>query len=97
MNGSRTRRRSDRAVVAALASAALLLPLGWLWERRLVPDTYSVMHMGYADHGGGSAARHEAHAPGWDGPPAQPGNVSVTELAGPAEGRPDVEVTLVAR
>ena len=97
MNGSRNRRRSDRAVVAGLASVALLLPLGWFWGHSLVPDTYSVMGMGYADHGGGPAAGHEAHALGWDGPPAQPGDVPVTELSGPSEGRPDLEVTVVAR
>ncbi|HSK54497.1 MAG TPA: multicopper oxidase family protein [Jiangellales bacterium] len=92
-----SRRRSDRTVVALLAGVVLLAPLGWLWARSLVPDTYSVMGMGHADHGGGPAASHQAHAFGWDGPPPQPGDVPVSDLTGPRDGRPDVEVTLVAR
>lgn len=30
------------------------MPLGWLWQASLVPETYSVMDMGYVDTGGGA-------------------------------------------
>ncbi|MEV6982467.1 multicopper oxidase family protein [Sphaerisporangium sp. NPDC051017] len=51
-----TRRRGARArlVVAGAAALAVLGPLTWLWQDSLLPDTYSVMDMGYADHGRGS-------------------------------------------
>jgi FtsP/CotA-like multicopper oxidase with cupredoxin domain len=54
--------------------------------------------MGYADFGGGRADEtHGAqHGPG-EAPPAQPGDVSVTELTEPEAGPPDVAVTLTAR
>ena len=55
------------------------------------------MGMGYADFGGGPAGSHGDHADhGWDGPPPQPGDVSVAELTGPQDGVPDVAVTLTA-
>jgi FtsP/CotA-like multicopper oxidase with cupredoxin domain len=91
-------RRSDRVVVGLVASLAVLVPLGWLWASSLVPDTYSVMGMGYPDYGGGTAEPgHTAHALGSAGPPGQAGEVPVTELAGPRAGPADVAVTLVAR
>jgi FtsP/CotA-like multicopper oxidase with cupredoxin domain len=65
-----------------------------------VPDTYSVMGMGYPDYGGGPGdPGHEQHGDvnGWDGPPPQPGDVSVADLTGPQDGEPDVAVTLTAR
>jgi len=90
-------RRSDRIVIGVVASLAILVPLGWLWTRSLVPDTYSVMDMGYADYGGGPAGPgHEAHAAGPTGAPGR-GDVPVTALTGPRTGRAHVEVTLVAR
>ena len=44
-----------RLVLACLATALLVVPLGWLWWTSLVPGQYSVMDMGYVDLGGGSA------------------------------------------
>ena len=74
--------------------------MGWFWYGSLVPSTYSVMGMGYADFGGGPAGSHAGHGQhsdfGWDGPPPQPGDVSVATLTGPQEGVPDVSVTLTA-
>ena len=42
------------------ATLAVLLPLGWYWRTSLLPSTYSVMDMGYADYGD-VAARAGAH------------------------------------
>jgi FtsP/CotA-like multicopper oxidase with cupredoxin domain len=91
-------RRSDRVVIGLIGSLAVLVPLGWLWASSLVPDTYSVMGMGYPDYGGGPAdLGHATHAMGAAGPAAPSGDVEVTELTGPQMGRADVAVTLVAR
>jgi FtsP/CotA-like multicopper oxidase with cupredoxin domain len=91
-------RRSDRVVIGLIGSLAVLVPLGWLWASSLVPATYSVMGMGYPDFGGGPGdAGHGVHALDSAGPPAQPGAVPVTDLAGPRAGRADVAVELVAR
>lgn len=93
------RRGRIRLVVAGAAAVAVLAPFAWLWAGSVVPPTYSVMGMGYADYGGGPAvgshAAHDDHA--WVGAPRRPGDVSVAELTGPRTGRPDVDVTLVAR
>jgi FtsP/CotA-like multicopper oxidase with cupredoxin domain len=61
--------------------------LGWYWYASLLPGSYSVMSMGTPDYGGGpsGAGHHSVHA------------VQVTDLAGPADGTPDVGVSLVAR
>ena len=58
--------------------------LGWYWTTSLVPSTYSVMDMGHADYGGGTAHEHGT-------------GVSVADLTGPADGEPDVAVELAAR
>jgi len=86
------RRRTTYAVVATLV---VLLPLGWLWRASLVPGTYSVMDMGYADFGGGpvAGAMQQGHP---DMPGMAPGR-SVATLTGPAGRVPDVNLTLVAR
>ncbi len=51
-----------RTVLAVVASVAVLAPLAWLWQRSLLPGTWSVMDMGYVDTGGGPPATdHAAH------------------------------------
>jgi FtsP/CotA-like multicopper oxidase with cupredoxin domain len=77
--------------VFALAAVAVLLlgGLGWYWSTSLVPSTYSVMDMGYADYGGGPAHEGSAHEHGT--------GVSVADLTGSVEGVPDVAVELAAR
>jgi FtsP/CotA-like multicopper oxidase with cupredoxin domain len=92
-------RRNTRTVVGVVATAALVVPLALMWSSSLLPSSYSVMGMGYAEFGGGPADPvHADHAAfGWDGPPPQLGDVSVAELTGPASREPDVVVDLTAR
>jgi FtsP/CotA-like multicopper oxidase with cupredoxin domain len=91
------RRLRLRLLIALLATVALLAAPAWLWMRSLVPSTYSIMSMGYADFGGGRAdAAHGQHR-GWEAPPPQPGDVSVTDLVEQRTGPADVTVTLAAR
>jgi FtsP/CotA-like multicopper oxidase with cupredoxin domain len=77
-----------RPVVAVLGVAALVLPLGWMWQDSRLPGTYSVMDMGHVDLGGGPslvqlASGHHDH-----------GDTSVADLTGPRDAAPDVAVTL---
>ncbi len=76
-----------RLLVGLVATAAVLLPLGWFWQQSLLPSTYSVMDMGYVDYGGGDhAASHLSHH-----------GTSVADLT-ETDSRPaDVSVDLVAR
>ena len=71
-------------LVPAAVGVLLLGGLGWYWSTSLVPSTYSVMDMGQVDYGGGPAHEHS-------------GGISVADLTGPVEGRPDVAVALAAR
>jgi FtsP/CotA-like multicopper oxidase with cupredoxin domain len=87
-----------RRVLLALAAVAVLVgPLAWFWASSLVPSTYSVMDLGYADFGGGPI--DPAHVKGHAGhaSEAAAGLVSLATLTGPQDGDPDVAVTLVAR
>lgn len=82
--------RRWRTLLAAGLPLLVLAPLAWLWFTSLVPSTYSVLDLGYADYGGGPAVD----------PPAvrdRRAAVSVADLTGPATGEPDVAVTLIAR
>ncbi|TWD82307.1 FtsP/CotA-like multicopper oxidase with cupredoxin domain [Kribbella amoyensis] len=91
--GDRPRRKSRvrNRLVALGVTLAVLVPLAYLWATSLVPDEYSAAEMGYADHGGGPVSAPGGHHGGHHGAR------SVTELAGPANGVPDVTATLVAR
>jgi FtsP/CotA-like multicopper oxidase with cupredoxin domain len=88
------------ALVACLATAAIVLTLGWAWQGSRMPGTYSVTDMGRADFGGGArvpghdgSAAHAAHG-GTDGRPRA--GIDVRDL-GVERSRPaDVAVTLVA-
>ena len=94
-------RPSKRVFLGVAAALALLVPLGVFWGRSLMPDSYSMMDVGYADQGGGEGAlgqgghgssgseHHRAGGPG--------AAVSVAELTGPRDRRPDAVVSLVAR
>jgi FtsP/CotA-like multicopper oxidase with cupredoxin domain len=76
-----------RLIVALVATAALLLPLGWMWQSSLLPDSYSVMDMGYPDYGGGSATMTDHHLMG----------TSVADLIADPARPADVRLTLTAR
>jgi FtsP/CotA-like multicopper oxidase with cupredoxin domain len=99
MSKSARRANRDRLVVAIVLTVGIVGALGWYWSRSLIPSTYSVLGMGYADFGGGRVdPQHATHAhSGWEGPSAKSGDVSVASLTGPQEGTPDVAVTLTAR
>ncbi|MGA9308833.1 MAG: hypothetical protein WBV74_00480 [Pseudonocardiaceae bacterium] len=79
------RRRMLRAVVAAFA---ILGPIGWLWETSLLPATYSITNMGYADYGGGQSSS-------MGGMPMA--GRSVAPLTEARSGPADVNFTLIAR
>ena len=81
-------RAHRRAILATVATVALLGSLAWYWQASLLPETYSVMDMGYADYGGGPT----------EGPHAGDGvAVSVPNLTGPQNRPADVAVTLTTR
>jgi FtsP/CotA-like multicopper oxidase with cupredoxin domain len=90
-----------RMLLACLATAALVVPLGWLWWSSLMPDEYSVMDMGQADLGGGPdlapAAGHGAgHGPAHGGSGA-PGEVDIVTLGADTDAPADVRLDLTAR
>jgi FtsP/CotA-like multicopper oxidase with cupredoxin domain len=78
-------RTSVRAAIATVAALAVLGPIGWFWYDSLVPGTYDMATMGYADYGGGPPAGHQ-----------HTGGISVADLRGPS-GTPAVTVTLTTR
>ncbi|GIM97781.1 multicopper oxidase family protein [Paractinoplanes toevensis] len=80
-------RRSIKIAIAAGATVAILGPLGYFFQQSLIPGTYDMATMGYADFGGGPAVGH-AHGTG---------GLSVDTLTGPSSGKPDVTVVLTAR
>ena len=98
----RKRRRRTLLAVGAVVLIAVSATLAYFWKQSLLPDTYSVMDMGYHDYGGGEVPEsmmgmddsshqmsHMDH--GGMGEP-----VSVETLTGPS-GQPDESVTLTAR
>ncbi len=74
-----------RLWLAGAATAALVLPLGWFWYDSLLPDTYDLADMGYADWGGGPESEHGDH----DGTP-------VAALVADPDRPADVRETLTA-
>ena len=99
-------REHRHLLVACLATLAIVLPLGWMWNASRMPGTYSVMDMGYLDYGGGprptqdgSAGHGAGHGmsemPRGSGGAA--GMVSVAELTTDPDRPADVRVDLVAR
>jgi FtsP/CotA-like multicopper oxidase with cupredoxin domain len=80
----------SRLVLAAVATAVIVVPLAWLWWSSLLPDEYSVMTMGYMDYGGGQAG-HDVTGH------MEPDAISINELTVPADAKPDVSVDLTVR
>lgn len=84
-----------RLILACVATAVLVVPLGWLWWSSLVPDEYSVMDMGYVDLGGGpEPAAAVGHGGGHSN---QAGAVDISTLVAEDDGPPDVRLDLTAR
>jgi FtsP/CotA-like multicopper oxidase with cupredoxin domain len=76
-----------RSVLACAAALAIVVPLGWMWQRSLLPSSYSVMDMGYVDAGGGPTGMvHHEHA-----------GTSVRDLIADPKRKSSVRVNLVAR
>ena len=78
--------RLRRYLPVALA-LAIVLVLGWSWQRSLLPSSYSVMGMGYEDLGGGTSMAGMAGMH----------DVSVTSLVADPSRAADVHVALTAR
>lgn len=74
-----------RLVAAGAATAAIIGPIGYLWESSLLPGAYSATSIGYADSGGGPA--HGTHG----------GGRPVSEFTVAAGRRADVSMTMTAR
>jgi FtsP/CotA-like multicopper oxidase with cupredoxin domain len=74
-----------RLLAAVTATAAIVGPIGYMWQDSLLPDSYSAMSMGYADSGGGPS--HAVHH----------GGRPVSEFTVAAGRRADVSMTMVAR
>jgi FtsP/CotA-like multicopper oxidase with cupredoxin domain len=85
-----------RALVGVVLTLAIVGPLGWMWWSSLLPSSYSVMDMGYADYGGGPRPVNHDMA-GMAGMQHAASEVSVTSLDTRKGGRPDVVVDLTAR
>jgi FtsP/CotA-like multicopper oxidase with cupredoxin domain len=103
--------RRRRIAIGVALAVAVLAPVAWLWWSSLLPGTYSIMEMGYADFGGGAGASQSTngHADHTEGLPSSahaahlvegPGGaapVSLDALTGPQAGTADVSATLIAR
>jgi FtsP/CotA-like multicopper oxidase with cupredoxin domain len=87
---ARTRSRGRRL---AIGLAALLLGGGlWAWATSLLPSSYAMTSMGYADYGGGPAP-----ASGSAAHPPPSGGIDITGLVPDTRRPADVRVELVAR
>ena len=87
-----------RLLVALLAAAAVLAPLGWMWQASLVPDTYDVMDMGVVEHGRETRPVADEHGNDHDHDhDHEDGSVGVDELVADPDRPADVSVELVAR
>ena len=76
-----------RLLIALVASVAVLGPLAYYWQASLLPDSYSVMDMGYADYGGGPKTMTHHDLMGR----------SVADLVADPDRPADVRVTLTVR
>ena len=75
-----------RIAVAVVATLAILAPLAWLWQSRLVVSSYSVMGMGTLDYGGGPVEDHGYGST----------DRSITDLMVDSARKADLRVDLVA-
>jgi FtsP/CotA-like multicopper oxidase with cupredoxin domain len=87
-------RKHLRLIVASLATALIVVPLGWMWWTSLLPDEYSVMEMGYLDLGGGAGMQGNIQA---QAGPHSAGGINIAGLGVDPAREADVRVDLVAR
>jgi FtsP/CotA-like multicopper oxidase with cupredoxin domain len=83
-----TRGGRGRLAAASAVTALIVGPLAWLWQASLLPDTYSVMDMGYPDTGRSEDGPHALHAMG---------GTSIDTLIADPDRPADVALTLTAR
>ncbi len=105
--------RHRRLLIAVVATAVVLGPIGYLWVSSFMPASYSVMDMGYPDYGGGpEPGDHHVAMVGMSGMPNMSSTSPTSNGAGAGKSidarsvnsltvgtdRPaDVSVTLTAR
>jgi FtsP/CotA-like multicopper oxidase with cupredoxin domain len=87
-------RKRLKILLPILATVAIVAPLAWLWQASLLPQSYSVMTMGYSDFGGGPG--NEPAANGGHDHASSPGTRSVVDFTADAARQADVRVDLVA-
>jgi FtsP/CotA-like multicopper oxidase with cupredoxin domain len=94
-DSTRVRGKGRLALLLALvATLAVTLPLGWMWNASRMPESWSVMDMGSHEPGIGAAI--SGHRATHGGPGATAAPVSVKDLVEKQGGSPDVSVRLVA-
>jgi FtsP/CotA-like multicopper oxidase with cupredoxin domain len=76
-----------RLLVALLAAVAVLAPVAWFRQASLLPGTYSVTDMGYADYGGGPSTMTHHDVMGR----------SIATMVADPDRPADVRVTLTVR
>ncbi|HYP44473.1 MAG TPA: multicopper oxidase family protein [Propionibacteriaceae bacterium] len=93
MTDRSTLRRRLPGILAVVAALAVIAPVAFSWQASLVPKSFSVMDMGYADFGGGPTLASHEHGDS----PADSKVRSVSDLVADPKRRADVRVNLVAR
>jgi FtsP/CotA-like multicopper oxidase with cupredoxin domain len=83
--------RRRRLLLASAATLAVLGPLVWFWQDSLMPGSYAITGMGYADYGGGHRPSGSHDMAGMHH------GTSVTDLVTDPDRKADVTVDLVAR
>jgi FtsP/CotA-like multicopper oxidase with cupredoxin domain len=75
--------RRAKTLIAVAATVIVLAPIAWLWQRSLLPESYSIVDMGRHDHGGHADADDASTVP-------------VDALTAPSDREADVRATLTA-
>ncbi|HYH34002.1 MAG TPA: multicopper oxidase family protein [Nocardioides sp.] len=81
-----------RAVLAVAGALAVVAPLGWMWQASLLPDSYDMAAMGYAEWGGGPEGPHDHSAHG-----VEASGPAVTDLVADPDRPADVTAVLTVR
>jgi FtsP/CotA-like multicopper oxidase with cupredoxin domain len=90
-----------KLVLPIFATLVIVAPLAWLWQASRMPETYSVMDMGYPDYRGGTAPAagggHGGHVQGDVHNHHPVASRMITDLVADPARAADVRVDLVAR